>query len=136
MVVWQLPLVSQVACRAARIWNLLFYVFSLRRKPPEGVAPPGKQSAAKPARTGRGAGRQRGQGELYCLNALIDKGLVRIQNFRNNRNKRVYVYLLPSKGIAEKAEMTMQFLQRKMVEYELLRKEIESLQQDLNQQPQ
>lgn len=72
----------------------------------------------------------------YCLNALIDKGLVRIQNFRNNRNKRVYVYLLPSKGIAEKAEMTMQFLQRKMVEYELLRKEIESLQQDLKQQPQ
>jgi len=72
----------------------------------------------------------------YCLNALIDKGLVRIQNFRNSRNKRVYAYLLTPKGIAEKAEMTMQFLQRKMVEYELLRKEIESLQQDLKQQPQ
>ena len=70
----------------------------------------------------------------YCLNALIDKGLVKIQNFRNNKNKRVYAYLLTPKGIAEKADMTMQFLQRKMVEYELLREEIEQLQQDLNQQ--
>src|SRR5690606_41992891 len=70
----------------------------------------------------------------YCLHALIDKGLVKIQNFRNNKNKRVYAYLLTPKGIAEKADMTMQFLQRKMVEYELLREEIEQLQQDLNQQ--
>jgi EPS-associated MarR family transcriptional regulator len=67
----------------------------------------------------------------YCLNALIDKGLVKIQNFRNNKNKRVYAYLLTPKGIAEKADMTMQFLQRKMVEYELLRDEIEQLQEDL-----
>ena len=67
----------------------------------------------------------------YCLNALIDKGLVKIQNFRNNKNKRVYAYLLTPKGIAEKAEMTMQFLQRKMVEYELLRDEIKQLQEDL-----
>lgn len=43
---------------------LSFHVFPLRRKPPEGVAPAGKQPAAKPARTGRGAGRQRGQGQL------------------------------------------------------------------------
>lgn len=63
----------------------------------------------------------------YCLNALIDKGLVKIQNFRSNKNKRVYAYLLTPKGIAEKADMTMQFLQRKMVEYELLREEIEKL---------
>ena len=68
----------------------------------------------------------------YCLNALIDKGLVKIQNFRNNKNKRVYAYLLTPKGIAGKTEMTMQFLQRKMVEYELLKEEIEQLQQDLS----
>ena len=69
----------------------------------------------------------------YCLNALIDKGLVKIQNFKNNKNKKVYAYLLTPKGIAEKAEMTIQFLQRKMVEYELLRDEIETLQKDLKQ---
>ena len=68
----------------------------------------------------------------YCLNALIDKGLVKIQNFRNNKNKRVYAYLLTPKGIAEKADMTMQFLQRKMVEYELLRDEIERLRLEID----
>ncbi|MFC3340488.1 MarR family EPS-associated transcriptional regulator [Paracandidimonas soli] len=68
----------------------------------------------------------------YCLNALIDKGLVKIQNFRNNKNKRVYAYLLTPKGIAEKAEMTVQFLQRKMVEYELLREEIERLRLEID----
>ena len=67
----------------------------------------------------------------YCLNALIDKGLVKIQNFRNNKNKRVYAYLLTPKGIAEKADMTMQFLQRKMVEYELLKDEIERLRSEI-----
>lgn len=71
----------------------------------------------------------------YCLNALVDNGLVKIQNFRNNKNKRVYAYLLTSQGIVEKANMTILFLQRKMVEYELLREEIDALQQDVKQQP-
>jgi EPS-associated MarR family transcriptional regulator len=63
----------------------------------------------------------------YCLNALIDKGFVKLGNFQKSKNKFKYVYLLTSKGIAEKAVLTSRFLSRKMVEYEALRDEIELL---------
>ena len=64
----------------------------------------------------------------YCLQALLDKGLVKIHNFRNNKPKLVYAYLLTPTGIAEKAALTGRFLKRKMLEYEALKAEIESLQ--------
>jgi EPS-associated MarR family transcriptional regulator len=63
----------------------------------------------------------------YCLNALVVKGLIKIQNFRNNKNKWVYVYLLTPKGLTEKSALTESFLKRKKQEYEKLRLEIESL---------
>ena len=63
----------------------------------------------------------------YCLNALIDKGWVKVYNFRESKNKFGYVYLLTPSGIAEKAALTGRFLQRKLLEYEALRAEIESL---------
>ena len=63
----------------------------------------------------------------YCLNALIDKGLVKIENFSQSKNKFGYVYLLTSKGILEKITLTSKFLQRKQAEYEALKAEIESL---------
>ena len=63
----------------------------------------------------------------YCLNALIDKGLVKMQNFSNSKNKFKYVYLLTPMGIAEKVALTSRFLQRKMDEYEVLKVEIEAL---------
>ena len=63
----------------------------------------------------------------YCLNALVAKGLVKIENFSQNQNKFGYVYLLTPSGIAEKAALTSVFLKRKMEEYEALRAEIESL---------
>ena len=63
----------------------------------------------------------------YCLNALIDKGWVKVHNFSESKNKFGYVYLLTPSGIAEKAALTGQFLQRKLLEYEALRAEIESL---------
>ena len=63
----------------------------------------------------------------YCLNALIDKGLVKMQNFSNSKNKFKYVYLLTPMGIAEKIAQTTRFLSRKMEEYEALRLEIETL---------
>lgn len=66
----------------------------------------------------------------YCLKALIDKGLVKANNFRRNENKSDYLYLLTPKGVDEKARVTMRFLQRKMHEYELLKKEIAALQQE------
>ena len=63
----------------------------------------------------------------YCLNALIDKGYLKMQNFSQSKNKFGYIYVLTPQGIAEKAYLTSRFLRRKIVEYEALRAEIESL---------
>jgi EPS-associated MarR family transcriptional regulator len=63
----------------------------------------------------------------YCLNALIDKGWVKVHNFSESKNKFGYAYLLTPSGIAEKAALTGRFLERKLLEYELMRAEIESL---------
>ena len=63
----------------------------------------------------------------YCLNALIDKGWVKVHNFSESKNKFGYVYLLTPSGISEKAALTGRFLQRKLLEYEALRAEIESI---------
>ena len=63
----------------------------------------------------------------YCLNALIDKGWVKVHNFSESKNKFGYVYLLTPCGISEKAALTGRFLQRKLLEYEAMRNEIESL---------
>ena len=63
----------------------------------------------------------------FCLNALIDKGWVKVHNFSESKNKFGYVYLLTPSGIAEKVTLTGRFLQRKLLEYEAMRAEIESL---------
>ena len=63
----------------------------------------------------------------YVLNALIDKGLVKLGNFTASDDKRRYAYILTPKGIARKAALTRAFLVRKMAEYETLREEIEAL---------
>ena len=70
----------------------------------------------------------------YCVKALVDKGVIKINNFRNNKNKSVYVYLLTPAGIAKRTELTVKFLQRKMHEYELLQQEIKILQAELRQE--
>ncbi|MBE0623749.1 MAG: MarR family EPS-associated transcriptional regulator [Burkholderiales bacterium] len=67
----------------------------------------------------------------FCLNALIDTGFIKVRNFRNNRNKLSYAYLLTPRGVESKATITMQFLKRKMAEYELLKLEIEQLQREI-----
>ena len=54
----------------------------------------------------------------YCLNALIEKGLVKIENFRASSRKLSYIYMLTPKGVSEKAGLTRGFLLRKMAEYE------------------
>jgi EPS-associated MarR family transcriptional regulator len=69
-------------------------------------------------------------GVNYCLNALVAKGSVKIQNFKNSRNKWVYAYLLTPQGIAEKTALTGAFLKRKMQEYQTLKEEIEALSQE------
>ena len=61
----------------------------------------------------------------YCIKALQGKGLVKIQNFRKNPNKLNYLYVVTPKGIAERARLTINFMKRKMQEYDELKKEIE-----------
>ena len=63
----------------------------------------------------------------YCINALLDKGLIKVQNFKSNKRKLAYAYLLTHAGILEKAVLTQRFLKRKMEEYEVLKAEIELL---------
>ena len=60
----------------------------------------------------------------YCLKALKEKGLIKIENFKKNPNKINYFYILTPKGIQEKARLTLNFMKRKMDEYEQLKKEI------------
>jgi EPS-associated MarR family transcriptional regulator len=67
----------------------------------------------------------------YCLNALIDKGLVKMQNFSSSKNKFKYVYLLTPMGIVEKVALTTRFLSRKMEEHEALKLEIEALKSEV-----
>jgi EPS-associated MarR family transcriptional regulator len=67
----------------------------------------------------------------YCLKALIDKGLVKLERFRANPDKRQYAYLLTPAGLEEKTRITLAFLRRKVVEYETLQREIEQLRGDL-----
>ena len=67
----------------------------------------------------------------YCLKALIEKGLVKLGNFRRNPDKREYAYLLTPAGLEEKTRITMSFLRRKVAEYEALEKEIEQLRGEL-----
>jgi len=61
----------------------------------------------------------------YCLKSLKNKGLVKIKNFKKNPNKINYIYILTPKGISEKSKLTMNFMKRKMQEYDELKKEIE-----------
>ena len=67
----------------------------------------------------------------YVLNALVEKGFVKLANFTAAEDKRRYAYILTRKGIGEKAAMTRSFLQRKRAEYEALRSEIEGLEAEL-----
>jgi EPS-associated MarR family transcriptional regulator len=68
----------------------------------------------------------------YCLNALIDKGWVKVQNFSQSKNKFGYIYVLTPQGIVEKVTLTGRFLKRKQAEYEALKAEIEGLTQELD----
>ena len=67
----------------------------------------------------------------YVMQALREKGLVKLQNFSKNPNKLQYAYLLTPQGIVEKAQLTAHFLQRKRSEFETLKQEIEDLEKQL-----
>ena len=63
----------------------------------------------------------------YCLKSLIQKGFVKINNFKNSNHKLQYSYLLTPTGIEEKTKLTIEFLKVKTEEYEELKKEVEKL---------
>ena len=71
----------------------------------------------------------------YCLKALIDKGLIKLENFQNSQHKFKYAYLLTPAGITEKAKLTRRFLRRKLQEYEQLKSEIEDLKNEVGEGP-
>ena len=60
----------------------------------------------------------------YCLKALKKKGFVKIKNFSKNPNKINYLYILTPKGVGKKTKLTLNFMKRKMKEYDELKKEM------------
>lgn len=60
----------------------------------------------------------------YCIKALQYKGLIKIRNFKRNPNKLNYIYVLTPKGISEKTKLTLNFMKKKMKEYDELKKEL------------
>ena len=63
----------------------------------------------------------------YCMKKLTEKGLIKLTNFTHNPNKIGYEYLLTPQGIGEKSRLTFSFIKRKIIEYEILKKEINEL---------
>jgi len=63
----------------------------------------------------------------YCIKKLTEKGLIKLTSFTHNPNKMGYTYLLTPKGLEEKSRLTFSFLKRKVIEYEILKKEINML---------
>jgi len=71
----------------------------------------------------------------YCLQALIQKGWVKANNFKNSNHKTAYAYLLTPQGIERKAQITRDFLRRKLHEYEMLKQEIDQLKTEVGDHP-
>ena len=67
----------------------------------------------------------------FCINALINKGLVKVRRFKSSSTKQKYLYLLTPEGVIEKSRLTLSFLERKNAEYLRLQDEIESLKSEL-----
>ena len=68
----------------------------------------------------------------FCFQALVEKCLIKMQNFSQSKNKLRYVYLLTPTGVAEKSKLTAEFLRRKVAEYEALQAEILALKAEMN----
>ena len=64
----------------------------------------------------------------YCLRALVEKGLIKANNFKRSKTKLTYAYLLTPSGVIEKSALTKAFLARKMEEFDAMKAEIEALQ--------
>ena len=67
----------------------------------------------------------------YCLKSLIEKGFIKVNNFKNNNNKIQYSYLLTPKGIEEKAKLTLDFIRIKTQEYDTLKQKAKNMDRNL-----
>jgi EPS-associated MarR family transcriptional regulator len=88
---------------------------------------------ANPHMSQREAARELGVslGKLnYCVRALIRKGWIKVDRFKNSRNKAAYMYVLTPRGMEHKARLTVRFLRAKVREYEALRSEIAQIRRD------
>jgi EPS-associated MarR family transcriptional regulator len=91
---------------------------------------------ANPAMSQREVSRQLGMslGKVnYCVQALVEKGLLKATNFKNSRRKAAYMYFLTPRGIEDKALVTARFLQQKVREYEELRADIARIREEVEQ---
>ena len=70
-------------------------------------------------------------GVNYCMKGLVERGMVKVGNFRRSGNKLAYAYFLTPRGASEKAAMTRAFLERRMAEYQALKQEIEALEAEV-----
>jgi EPS-associated MarR family transcriptional regulator len=69
----------------------------------------------------------------YCLRALIEKGWLKVRNFRRSDNKNAYLYVLTPRGVQEKMDATRAFLERKIAEFDAISQEIESLKVEVDE---
>lgn len=69
----------------------------------------------------------------YCLSALVDVGWVKLGNFKRSRHKGRYAYILTPSGLAAKLDLTKRFLERKMLEYEALKREISEIEAEMHE---
>lgn len=93
-----------------------------------------KALEANPAISQRALARELGisLGKVnYCVQALVEKGMVKAKNFKDNTNKRGYIYVLTPKGIEDRAAVAARFLRRKVKEYKDLQDEIKTLRRDV-----
>jgi len=70
----------------------------------------------------------------FLINALVDKGIIEIKNFKNSKRKLAYIYLLTPKGIKTKLQLTQKFFLWKLAEFERLKQEIESFKKEVPQE--
>lgn len=71
----------------------------------------------------------------YCVRALLEKGHVKLANFKASKNKLGYVYVLTPKGISHRANLATRFIERKMAEYQAIKAEILTLREEFPASP-
>ena len=69
----------------------------------------------------------------YCLNELRKKGFVKVKNFKKSKKKLSYLYMLTPSGFIMKKNLTLDFMQKKIQEYDELKKEIKNIKRNFNE---